>query len=285
MKKLIALLFILIFSVVAYAAPRTGYYEHPTTKESVWNYAKEYEKLFTSKGVQITTSQNTSKYNYVNEWIYKSSGATLNSKVHYQYFDDKIVVNIMEAGLTPDGKAKMNITDKETDPARKQVYDALEKMIIDSFFTNLKLSDTKPTTNSVRKVTEQPFIENGYDYVTRDYKANQTKEQAKEQNMNYINNILKPSFQVTFLSDKNADNFDVKYFKNDEGGISTTIIVNYKFQNNAFSISMKSVEVLKNADGSKIIVNKYINTDPQKPFYEYLKSFFVDVHANYIAPK
>lgn len=285
MKKLIALLFILIFSVVAYAAPRTGYYEHPTTKESVWNYAKEYEKLFTSKGVQITTSQNTSKYNYVNEWIYKSSGATLNSKVHYQYFDDKIVVNIMEAGLTPDGKAKMNITDKETDPARKQVYDALEKMIIDSFFTNLKLSDTKPTTNSVRKVTEQPFIENGYDYVTRDYKANQTKEQAKEQNMNYINNILKPSFQVTFLSDKNVDNFDVKYFKNDEGGISTTIIVNYKFQNNAFSISMKSVEVLKNADGSKIIVNKYINTDPQKPFYEYLKSFFVDVHANYIAPK
>ncbi len=285
MKKLIALLFILIFSVVAYAAPRTGYYEHPTTKESVWNYAKEYEKLFTSKGVQITTSQNTSKYNYVNEWIYKSSGATLNSKVHYQYFDDKIVVNIMEAGLTPDGKAKMNITDKETDPARKQVYDALEKMIIDSFFTNLKLSDTKPTTNSVRKVTEQPFIENGYDYVTRDYKANQTKEQAKEQNMNYINNILKPSFQVTFLSDKNADNFDVKYFKNDEGGISTTIIVNYKFQNNAFSISMKSVEVLKNADGSKIIVNKYISTDPQKPFYEYLKSFFVDVHANYIAPK
>lgn len=285
MKNLIALLFILLFSVVAYAAPRTGYYEHPTTKESVWNYAKEYEKLFTSKGVQINTFQNTSKYNYVNEWIYKSSGATLTSKVHYQYFDDRIVVNIMEAGLTPDGKAKMNITDKETDPARKQVYDALEKMIIDSFFTNLKLSDTKPTTNSVRKVIEQPFIENGYDYVTRDYKANQTKEQAKEQNMNYINNILKPSFQVTFLSDKNADNFDVKYFKNDEGGISTTIIVNYKFQNNAFSISMKSVEVLKNADGSKIVVNKYISTDPQKPFYEYLKSFFVDLHANYIAPK
>ena len=254
MKNLIALFFILIFSIEAFATPRTGYYEHPTTKESVWNFSKEYDKLFTSKGVQIITSQNISKYNYVNEWIYKSSGATLTSKVHYQYFDDRIVLNIMEAGLTPDGKAKMNITENETDATRKQVYDALEKMIIDSFFNNLKLSATKPINNSPKKVIDEPFIENGYDYVTRNYKANQTKEQAKEQNMNYINNILKPSFQVTFLSDKNADNFDVKYFKNDEGGISTTIIVNYKFQNNAFSISMKSVEVLKNADGSKIFL-------------------------------
>lgn len=284
MKNILSLLFVFVLSVASFAASRTGYYNHPTTKESVRNYAKEYDQLFTSKGVQIISSQNTSKYNYVNEWIYKSNGATLTSKVHYQYFDDRIVVNILESSLTPDFKAKITITDNETDASRKQIYDALEKMIIDGFFTNLKLSETKPTTNSVRSETELPFIENGYDYVTRNYKVNQTKELAKEKSMNYIMNILKPTFQVTFLSDKNADNFDVKYFKNDEGDISITVIVNYKFQNNNFTIFIKSIDVRKNVDNGKVVVNKYITTNPQKPFYEFLKSYFVDGHANYIAP-
>lgn len=285
MKKLISLLIILIFSLEAFANPRTVYFQDPTTKESAWNAAKEYDKLYMSKGVQITTVQTNSKYDHVNEWIYKSSASTLTAKVNYQYFDDRIVVNILEAGLIPDGKAKVTLTKDDANALRKQLYTALEKMIVDSFFTNLNLSETKPTNNIIRKVDTENSFSNDYDFVTRKYAVNQTKEMAKEKNLNYINNVLKPSFQVTFLSDKSSDNFDVKYFKNDEGGIATTIIVNYQFQNNGFIIAINSIEIIKDIDKARVIVNKNSTTDPQKSFYDYMKSYFIDSHANYITPK
>ena len=210
MKKIIVLLFILLFSLEAFAASRTGYFQNPTTKESAWNAAKEYDKLYMSKGVQITTVQNNSKYEHVNEWNYKSSASTLTAKVNYQYFDDRIVVNILEAGLIPDGKAKVTLTKDDANALRKQLYTALEKMIVDSFFTNLNLSETKPTNNISRKVNTENSFSNNYDFVTRKYAMNQTKEMAKGKNLDYINNVLKPSFKVTFLSDKNADNLIVK---------------------------------------------------------------------------
>ena len=285
MKKLMVFLFIGFFSIVAFARRRTGYFEGTQTKESVWNYAKEYEKLYTSKGVQIATVKSNSKYDYENDWRYPSNNAVLTARVHYQFFDDRVVIHILEAGLIPDGKAKINLTEEDSNPTKKNLYEALQNMIVFSFFTNLKLSETKPTHASVKNETKELFIENGYDFVTRNYKANQTKEMAKEKNLSYILNVIKPTFQVTFLSDKNSDNFDVKYFKHDEGEISTTIIVNYKFYNKDFSIYIKSLEVIKDIDKSKVIVNKYISTEPQKQFYEFMKSSFVDGHANYISPK
>lgn len=126
---------------------------------------------------------------------------------------------------------------------------------------------------------------NDYDSVVRNYTANETKEMAKEKNLQYITDIIKPTFDVTFLNDKSADDLTVKYNKMDEGGISTTMIVNYKFQKKDFVITIKSIEYAKNSDSIIRSITKNSTVEAEKKFYEVLKRYFIDGHADYIAPE
>ena len=277
MKKLLSLLFIFVLSIASFAASRTGYYATGQTREQVLENVKTFEKDMIEYKYSKDSERKTNKYDYTQSWSYMSAGATSAATLRYQFFDDRVVVTMSDAMFISKEGTRIPLQENDPSEVKKNVYDSLENIMITVFFKYLQVSETKGSVSSTKTSGAT------YDMITRNYIGSDTKDTAKKFCAEYIDAVLKKAYVVNYVSGQNSDNQEIKYTLEDESGIAT-ILATYQFRAKDFTISIKSINYYHKGNKSNTVISKESSTEATSKFYKLIKDYFIDNHANYIAP-
>ena len=87
---------------------------------------------------------------------------------------------------------------------------------------------------------------------------------------------------MKYLGSTPEDNwYNIKYTLDNEEGIQT-VIVNYSFSLDGFTISVNKVDFYNKIAKKTMLITKNNTSDEQQKHYELLKSYFLDKHSDYI---
>ena len=218
------------------------------------------------------------KYDYVQNWELPSDGFSTATKVHYQFFEDRVSVTILEASFTPANGKLIQLNDHETMIEKKNVYDSLENAMVTIFFTYLQTTGSKVTVNK-----KSTWNTKNYDSVTKRYLEKNSREKSKKLATEYIDTVLKDAYEVKYLGSTPEDNlYSVKYTLDNEEG-TQTVVVNYKFRATDFDINIDKINYFNKTEKKTSLITKNNATEKEQKNYELLKNFFLDKHSDYIS--
>lgn len=276
MKNLFFILFLFVFAISTFAATRIGYYPKNQTRDDVMKNISNYDqKMYSYKYNYYRNSK--SKYDFEKKWQVKQNGFVITANVHYQFLETKVLVTIKEAQYTIDNGKKVSIQENEAMQSKRDLYDHLDKVLITNLFRYLKVSEK----NIIKKI-ENNYQTKNYDSVNKYFSDKFTREQSKKLATDYINIVLKDLYEVKYLGSTPEDNwYNIKYTLDNEEGIQT-VIVNYSFSLDGFTISVNKVDFYNKIAKKTMLITKNNTSDEQQKHYELLKSYFLDKHSDYI---
>lgn len=276
MKNLFFILFLFVFAISTFAATRIGYYPKNQTRDDVMKNINNYDqKMYSYKYNYYRNSK--SKYDFEKKWQVKQNGFVITANVHYQFLETKVLVTIKEAQYTIDNGKKVSIQENEAMQSKRDLYDHLDKVLITNLFRYLKVSEK----NIIKKI-ENNYQTKNYDSVNKYFSDKFTREQSKKLATDYINIVLKDLYEVKYLGSTPEDNwYNIKYTLDNEEGIQT-VIVNYSFSLDGFTISVNKVDFYNKIAKKTMLITKNNTSDEQQKHYELLKSYFLDKHSDYI---
>ena len=281
MRKSLALLFVLFLSIVTFAASRTGYYTAGQTRESVLENVKTFEKDMLEYKYSKDAERRTSKYDYSQSWSYMSAGATSAATMRYQFYDDRVVVTMSDAMFISKEGTKIPLQENDPTEVKRKVYESLENIMVTVFFKYLQVSETKTATSSSVAPTRTTGAT--YDQITANYLSTDNKDAGKKYSAEYVDQVLKKAYVVNYISSSTADSQEIKYTLEDESGIATAVVT-YVFGPKSFTIKLKSINYYHKGNKTNTVISKESNTEATSKFYNLIKDYFIDNHANYIAP-
>ena len=276
MKNLFSILFLFVFVISAFAATRIGYYSKNQTRDDVMKNISNYDQeMYFSKYTYYRNSKN--KYDFEKKWQVKQDGFVITANVHYQFLESKVLITIKEAQYTIDNGKKVSLQENETMQSKRDLYDQLDKVLITNLFRYLKVSE-----KDIIKKIENNYQTQNYDSVSKYFSDKFTREQSKKLATDYINIVLKDLYEVKYLGSTPEDNwYNIKYTLDNEEGIQT-VIVNYSFSLDGFTISINKVDFYNKIAKKTMLITKNNTSDEQQKHYELLKSYFLDKHSDYI---
>ena len=281
MKKALSLLFIFVLSIASFAASRTGYYTSGQTRESVLENVKTFENAMFTYKYSKDSERKTNKYDYSQSWSYMSAGATSAATMRYQFFDDRVVVTMSDALFISKEGTRIPLQENDPTEVKRKVYESLENIMVNVFFKYLQVSETKGTGST--SVTPSRSTGTTYDQITANYLASDNKDAAKKYSTEYIDQVLKKAYQVNYIGSSTADSQEIKYTLEDESGIATAVVT-YEFGAKSFTIKLKSINYYHKGNKTNTVISKESDTEATSKFYNLIKDYFIDKHANYIAP-
>ena len=277
MKNLFSILFLFVFTISAFSATRIGYYPKNQTRDEVMKVVKNYDENMYFEKYKMSFLNIKNKYNFEKKWEKNHIGLTLITKVHYQFLKDKVLVTMVESTFSNDDLKTVPLGENETLKERRDLYEYLEKTMIDNFFRHLKVTEK----NTIKK-TENNYQTQNYDSITKYFSKKFTREQSKNFATDYIDIVLKDAYEVKYLGSTPEDNlYSVKYTLDNEEGTQTAIIT-YRFSLNGFKISIESIKYYNKTEKKTTLITKNNTTEKEQKHYELLKSYFLDKHAAYI---
>ncbi len=276
MKNLFFILFLFVFAISTFAATRIGYYPKNQTRDDVMKNISNYDQeMYSYKYNYYRNSK--SKYDFEKKWQVKQNGFVITANVHYQFLETKVLVTIKEAQYTIDNGKKVSIQENEAMQSKRDLYDHLDKILITNLFRYLKVSEK----NIIKKI-ENNYQTQNYDSVNKYFSDKFTREQSKKLATDYINIVLKDLYEVKYLGSTPEDNwYNIKYTLDNDEGIQT-VIVNYSFSLDGFTISVNKVDFYNKIAKKTMLITKNNTSDEQQKHYELLKSYFLDKHSDYI---
>ncbi len=281
MKNLFTFLFLFILSISAFAGSKTGYYTAGQTKDNVLDNVKTFESDMVTYKYSKDSERKTNKYDYTQSWSYMSAGATSAATMRYQFYDDRVVVTMTDALFISKDGLKIPLQENDPTEVKRKVYESLENIMVTVFFKYLQVSDTKPSSTS--SVTPTRNTGATYDQITVNYLSSDNKDAAKKYSSEYIDQVLKKAYQVNYVGSSTADNQEIKYTLEDESGIATAICT-YQFGPSSCTIKIKSINYYHKGNKTNTVISKESTTEATSKFYNLIKDYFIDKHANYIAP-
>lgn len=280
MKKVLSLLFVLVLAVASFAATRTGYYTSGQTREDVLANVKTFETDMITYKYSKDSERKTNKYDYSQSWSYMSAGATSAATMRYQFYDDRVVVTMSDAMFISKDGLKIPLQENDPTEVKRKVYESLENIMINVYFKYLQVSETKGSSSSSTSSSTGAAT---YDQITANYLSTDDKAAAKKYSAEYIDQVLKKAYQVSYIGSSTADNQEIKYTLEDESGIATTILT-YQFGPKSFTIKIKSINYYHKGNKTNTVISKESNSEATSKFYNLIKDYFIDKHASYIAP-
>lgn len=280
MKKLLSLIIVFTISVSAFAATKTGYYQAGQTKATVLANAKTYENDMLTYKYKVTAQTRNSTYDYSQTWEYMSAGATSLATVRYQFLEDRILITMSNAAFISKEGLKIPLIENDPTEVKRKVYESLENVLVSVCFKYLQVSETPP---SAQRQSSTGTSAATYDFINGSYLAGEDKAASKKYSAEYVDKVLKKAYDVNYLTSTTADTQQIKYTLEDASGVAT-IIMDYQFRDKDFNIMIKSIEYYHKETKATTKISKESSTDATSKFYNLVKDYFIDNHANYIAP-
>lgn len=284
MKKFLSLLIIISMSISAFAATRTGYYQSGQTKTSVLANAKTYENDMIEYKYKVTGQTKSSLSDYTQTWQYMSAGAISQATIRYQFLEDRVLLTMTDALFISKEGNRIPLIENDPIEVKRKVYESLENILITVCFKYLQVSETPPSAqaqSSTRTLSRTPAAT--YDFITGNYLSGEDKAASKKYSAEYVDKVLKKAYDVNYLTSTTADTQQIKYTLEDASGVAT-IIMDYQFRDKDFNIMIKSIEYYHKETKATTKISKESSTDATSKFYNLVKDYFIDNHANYIAP-
>lgn len=260
---------------LAFAVTRTGYYKKGETKINMMLKAADYEMLLKTAGYTISSQSQKSASDYTQNWALNNDGSKTLATVHYEFYDDKVVVTLYDGAFVFDGK-KIPVSADSSNETFRKIHQSLEDVYINTFFKKIGVTEKAAASKT------QNAAAGTYEGITVDLVRGETKEKIKTSSKQYVDYVLAEECKVTYLSDKNADDQNIKYILEDADGV-VTVVVKYQFRDKSFAINITSLDYFSKVKGSRMIISKESPSEAAQKFYKYCIQYFVTNHATHNA--
>lgn len=272
-KIFITTIFLLSFHFLLSAEVETRYYNGGQTKAQVQSVVKEFETAYGKQNCIITPVKKISEDNYTIEYAYSASGATNKILINYQFFTDRIILSLLDATfISASGKTIIKLTPNNENEKVVKLYNVTKEQFVNAVFKYLKIEN-----NTAPLVFAQ-------DFVTKKYSDEKGMASAKDYSKMYFDYVLKLRSTIKYLGDKTSNNYDVEYTQDEPEG-TATILMNFKFTSENFTLTLKSINYYDKVSKAKFPLTSDNSVEWRRKAYETVKKFYLDKQANFMAPE
>ncbi|WP_417428774.1 hypothetical protein [Halpernia sp.] len=278
-KIIFTAVFLLSFQFLLSAVTETRYYNAGQTKAQVKSVLNEFETAYKNNGkYQVIYLNKVSDDDYTIDYTLSSKGAQTKSVVRYQLFADRLIICILDATFVYENGKIIKLTPNHANNNVVQLYNISKSQFIDDVFKYLKISENKTSRgeNNITALSTQVS-------VTKKYSIGENINNAKDYSKMYFDYVLKLRSTIKYFGDKNSNSYDVEYTQDEPEG-TATILMNFKFTPENFTLTLKSVNYYDKASKTSFPLTEDNSVAWRKKSYETVKNFYLDKQAGFMAP-